>query len=67
MQGDRLAQALTVAFVLLYLAAYLVYLVPSLNKPDPSVFGMSVTLVYSIVVWLLLLLVIVLAAARVWR
>ena len=67
MAGDRLSQALTAAFVLLYVAAYLVYIVPSLNRPDPSFAGMSVTLVYSIVVWLLLILVIIVAAAKVWR
>ncbi len=67
MSSKSLAHALTGAFVLLYIAAYLVYLVPSLNSPKPSFAGMSVTLVYSLVVWMLLLLVVVVAAVKVWR
>jgi len=65
--GSPLSKALTAAFVLLYLAAYLVYVVPSLNSPNPSFANMSVTLVYSLLLWVLLIIVVVIAATKVWR
>ncbi len=58
---------ITAAFIILYLALYLYYVVPGLNSPEPSVLGMSVALAYSLLVWVLLMAVVAAAYLYVWR
>jgi len=54
----------------LYLAAnalmYLVYL-PEINRPDPTVGGLSVAFAYSLGVWVLLMVAVLYASLVAWR
>ncbi len=54
-------------FVVAYLLMYCLIFAESLNVADPSTFGLSKAFAYSLFVWVLIMLSIIYAAARIWR
>ena len=55
-----------VLFVLFIILMYLVYLKP-INKPDPSILGLSKAFAYSIIVWIYGMIAVFYAALEGWR
>ncbi len=61
------SQAAAAAFyIIANILMYLVYL-DSINKPDPSVGGLSVAFAYSLAVWAVLMASVLYAALVAWR
>ncbi len=55
------------AYAIVNMLMLLLYIVPSLNKPTPALFGLSIAFTYSLIVWLVLMALVVYVAWRVWR
>ncbi len=67
MEGGGAAKAWAAMFAFLYLITYLLYIGKGLNSPEPTVLGLSRTLAFSLLVWLGLMALIVIAYKSVWR
>lgn len=61
---DPLAIVLTIVVIAVYALLLLIY---RINRPDPVFLNMSGPLLYSIALWLVLIVAIFVAAAKVWR
>jgi len=61
---NPLAIVLTLIVILAYILLFAVY---SFNKPDPTFLGMSLPLFYTMILWLIVSVCVVVAAWRVWR
>ena len=59
--------AASLAYVAVNGLIFLLYVVPELNSPEPSIAGLSVAFVYSIIVWILLMVLVVVISLTVWR
>lgn len=55
---------LTIVVVLAYILLFAVYL---FNRPDPSILNMSLPLLYSLILWFIVAVAVVVAAVLVWR
>ena len=60
-------KTLTAAFVALYAAIYLLYVMPGLNSPQQVFLGLSRALAWSLLVWIGMMIVVYLAYKYVWR
>ena len=54
-------------FIVAYAALYLYYIAPSLNSPEPSLFGASRALVYALVIWILMMASVIGMYLYLWR
>jgi len=65
--GGDPGKAWAAMFAFLYLLTYLLYIGKGLNSPEPTVLGLSRALAFSLLVWLGLMALIVIAYKAVWR
>lgn len=61
---EPLSLLLTAITVIVYVGLLLVYL---FNRPDATLFNMSSPLLYTLTLWVALMVVVFVAAWRVWR
>lgn len=59
-----LALVLTALTVILYLLLFAIFL---FNRPDPTIFNMSMPLLYALLLWVAIAIVVVVSAHKVWR
>ncbi|MEM3832044.1 MAG: hypothetical protein QW128_00370 [Thermoprotei archaeon] len=60
---NPLSLILTVIAALVYILLLAIY---QFNKPDPIAFGMSAPLVYALTLWIILVIIVIVSAIKVW-